>query len=105
MVTSGHDPVTAKKLVPGALKPPDQAPSPTCPFIKTYNVKEPWVKEPTDANNQATIHPDRNRGILPVHVGDRSSKARYKTSHTAAVNSALGASSDSVNSKIARPAL
>jgi hypothetical protein len=61
------------------------------------NVKEPWVKQPTDANGQAINHPDRNRGILPVHVGDHNSASDPITRHAAAVKRALGASLEPVN--------
>jgi hypothetical protein len=54
------------------------------------------VKEPTDNNNQATIYPDRNQVILPVHVGDHCGVSG-ETDHTAAVKRALGLPPDSVN--------
>ena len=45
-------------LVAGALKPPDQAPSPTCPFIKNQQCQ----RAARDRTSGQPMYPDLNRG-------------------------------------------
>jgi len=53
------------------------------------------VKEPTDNNNQATIHPGENQKTVACLC--RRPKRRFEEiNHTAAVKRALGAARDSV---------
>ena len=74
--------------VSGALSSPDRAPSPTCPFIKINNVKEPSNKTRRtvigpDLNRgpvvrlcrDGQVRPDLDRALLSEPAGDRSAHA------------------------------
>jgi hypothetical protein len=63
-------------LVSGALKPPDQAPSPTCPFIKNQQ-----CQRAADSKSGQRRYPRFTPGDrLSEFRGDRSLRGRWKPS-------------------------
>src|SRR3546814_1370968 len=84
----GHIRHRLNQPVSRAQRPPDRAPSPTCPFIKTNNVKEPTRQK------TRTTSPPRflTRGACcPYCPGDRS-RNRRKPAPSAAVRGPLSPS-------------